>query len=134
MAAATGKTYPRIIMTTASSMDPSAAAAAESATSSTTGGHMGSRPIGVFDSGVGGLTVARSIIDQLPNESILYVGDTAHGPYGPLPIAEVRANALGVMDELVDSGSSCSPSPATRRRPLSCGTPASGIPRGTGFR
>ena len=65
---------------------------------------MGSRPIGVFDSGVGGLTVARSIIDQLPNESILYVGDTAHGPYGPLPIAEVRANALGVMDELVDSG------------------------------
>ncbi len=48
--------------------------------------------------------MARSIIDQLPNESILYVGDTAHGPYGPLPIAEVRANALGVMDELVDSG------------------------------
>ena len=45
--------------------------------------------------------MARSIIDQLPNESILYVGDTAHGPYGPLPIAEVRANALGVMDELV---------------------------------
>ncbi|WP_136609736.1 glutamate racemase [Sinomonas albida] len=62
------------------------------------------RPIGVFDSGVGGLTVARSVIDQLPNESVLYVGDTAHGPYGPLPIAEVRANALGVMDELVDSG------------------------------
>ncbi|WP_374223609.1 glutamate racemase [Arthrobacter sp. ISL-30] len=68
------------------------------------GGSLGWRPIGVFDSGVGGLTVARSIIDQLPNESILYVGDTANGPYGPLPIAEVRANALGVMDELVDSG------------------------------
>ncbi|MDQ4502085.1 glutamate racemase [Sinomonas sp. ASV322] len=62
------------------------------------------RPIGIFDSGVGGLTVARAVIDQLPNESVLYVGDTAHGPYGPLPIAEVRANALGVMDELVDSG------------------------------
>lgn len=61
-------------------------------------------PIGIFDSGVGGLTVARAVIDQLPNESILYVGDTAKGPYGPLPIAEVRANALGVMDELVDSG------------------------------
>ncbi|RAX45614.1 glutamate racemase [Arthrobacter sp. AQ5-06] len=103
MAAAPGKTYPRIIMTTASSMDPSDAAAPDSAASSTTG-QMGSRPIGVFDSGVGGLTVARSIIDQLPNESILYVGDTANGPYGPLPIAEVRANALGVMDELVDSG------------------------------
>jgi glutamate racemase len=65
---------------------------------------MADRPIGIFDSGVGGLTVARAVIDQLPNESILYVGDTANGPYGPLPIAEVRANALGVMDELVDSG------------------------------
>lgn len=84
-------------------MDPLDAAASDSAASSTTG-PVGSRPIGVFDSGVGGLTVARSIIDQLPNESILYVGDTANGPYGPLPIAEVRANALGVMDELVDSG------------------------------
>ncbi|NKX54589.1 glutamate racemase [Arthrobacter mobilis] len=61
-------------------------------------------PIGIFDSGVGGLTVARAVIDQLPNEAVLYVGDTANGPYGPLPIAEVRANALGVMDELVDSG------------------------------
>ena len=40
-------------------------------------------PIGVFDSGVGGLTVARAILDQLPNEPILYVGDTARGPYGP---------------------------------------------------
>ncbi|MDO5618360.1 glutamate racemase [Kocuria sp.] len=61
-------------------------------------------PIGVFDSGVGGLTVARAIIDQLPNERIIYVGDTLNGPYGPLPIAQVRANALRIMDELVDSG------------------------------
>lgn len=61
-------------------------------------------PIGVFDSGVGGLTVARSIIDQLPDESILYVGDTARGPYGPRPIAQVRSFALDVMDHLVDSG------------------------------
>lgn len=61
-------------------------------------------PIGVFDSGVGGLTVARAIIDQLPNERIIYVGDTLHGPYGPLPIARVRAHALQIMDELVDSG------------------------------
>lgn len=106
MAAPAGKTYPRITMTTASNTDPAAAPAAttESPASSTAGSRMASRPIGVFDSGVGGLTVARSIIDQLPHESILYVGDTAHGPYGPLPIAEVRANALGVMDELVDSG------------------------------
>ncbi|MFB0833201.1 glutamate racemase [Arthrobacter halodurans] len=63
-----------------------------------------SSPLGIFDSGVGGLTVSRAIIDQLPHESTLYVGDTANSPYGPLPIAEVRANALGVMDELVDSG------------------------------
>ena len=43
-------------------------------------------PVGVFDSGVGGLTVARAIIDQLPDEDIIYVGDTANGPYGPLTI------------------------------------------------
>jgi glutamate racemase len=61
-------------------------------------------PIGVFDSGVGGLTVARAIIDQLPNESVLYVGDTAHSPYGPKPIAEVREYALAVLDDLVDEG------------------------------
>src|SRR3954471_21420395 len=59
-------------------------------------------PIGIFDSGVGGLTVARAVLDQLPNEAIRYVGDTAHGPYGPLPIAEVRRHALAVMDGLVD--------------------------------
>ena len=63
-----------------------------------------SAPIGVFDSGVGGLTVARAIIDQLPNESILYIGDTARGPYGPRPLAQVRTFALEIMDELVDSG------------------------------
>lgn len=61
-------------------------------------------PIGVFDSGVGGLTVARAIIDQLPNERIRYVGDTANGPYGPLPIAEVRELALGVLDDMVGAG------------------------------
>ncbi len=59
-------------------------------------------PIGILDSGVGGLTVARSIIDQLPQESIHYIGDTANGPYGPLPLAQVRAHALDVMDYLVD--------------------------------
>ena len=61
-------------------------------------------PIGIFDSGVGGLTVARAIIDQLPNESIIYVGDTANGPYGPRPLKEVRELALSVMDRLVDEG------------------------------
>lgn len=61
-------------------------------------------PIGVFDSGVGGLTVARAIRDQLPNESIIYVADTAHTPYGPRPIAEVRRFALKILDELVAQG------------------------------
>ena len=63
-----------------------------------------SAPIGIFDSGVGGLTVARAILDQLPDEAIRYVGDTARGPYGPRPIAEVREFALDVMDELVAAG------------------------------
>lgn len=61
-------------------------------------------PIGIFDSGVGGLTVARSIIDQLPGESIRYVGDTANGPYGPLDIPDVLRHAMAVADQLVDSG------------------------------
>ncbi|NDH13350.1 MAG: glutamate racemase, partial [Actinobacteria bacterium] len=61
-------------------------------------------PIGIFDSGVGGLTVARAIIDQLPNESILYIGDTARTPYGPRPLAEVRSFALEIMDQLVAAG------------------------------
>ena len=61
-------------------------------------------PIGIFDSGVGGLTVARSVIDQLPAEQVVYVGDTAHGPYGPQPIADVRRHALAVGDALVDRG------------------------------
>ena len=61
-------------------------------------------PIGVFDSGVGGLTVSRAIIDQLPRESVLYVGDTVHSPYGPKPIAQVREYALAVMDDLVAQG------------------------------
>jgi glutamate racemase len=61
-------------------------------------------PIGMVDSGVGGLTVARAVLDQLPHESLRYVGDTANGPYGPRPIAEVRTYALKVMDDLVASG------------------------------
>ena len=61
-------------------------------------------PIGIFDSGVGGLTVARAIIDQLPGESILYIGDTARGPYGPKSLAQVRSYALEIMDELVNAG------------------------------
>jgi glutamate racemase len=49
------------------------------------------RAIGVIDSGVGGLTVAREIMRQLPNEDIIYLGDTARCPYGPRPLEEVRS-------------------------------------------
>src|ERR671928_331164 len=61
-------------------------------------------PIGIFDSGVCGLTVARAVLDQLPREAVRYIGDTANGPYGPLPIAEVRRHSLAVMDDLVAAG------------------------------
>jgi glutamate racemase len=61
-------------------------------------------PIGIFDSGYGGLTVARAVLDQLPQESIAYFGDTARAPYGPRPIAQTRAFALECLDRLVDHG------------------------------
>ena len=65
---------------------------------------MNDAPIGIFDSGVGGLTVARAIRAQLPRESFVYIGDTAHSPYGPKPIADVRRYGLEVLDTLVDQG------------------------------
>ncbi|MGN6600264.1 MAG: aspartate/glutamate racemase family protein, partial [Actinomycetes bacterium] len=65
---------------------------------------MADAPIGIFDSGLGGLTVARAVLDQLPHEPILYVGDTARGPYGPRPLAQVRAFALECLDGLVEQG------------------------------
>ena len=65
---------------------------------------MSNAPIGIFDSGVGGLTVARAILDQLPNEATIYIGDTARGPYGPRPLAEVREFALETLDFLVEQG------------------------------
>ncbi|MGI8434286.1 MAG: glutamate racemase [Nocardioidaceae bacterium] len=61
-------------------------------------------PLGIFDSGFGGLTVARAILDQLPHEPLLYLGDTARQPYGPKPIGEVREYALECLDHLVDRG------------------------------
>jgi glutamate racemase len=61
-------------------------------------------PIGIFDSGFGGLTVARAVIDQLPGEPVCYVGDTARQPYGLKPIADVRKYALECLDHLVERG------------------------------
>jgi glutamate racemase len=60
------------------------------------------RPIGMFDSGFGGLTVARAVIDLLPNEHIVYVGDTGRYPYGSKPQAEVASHARQIARHLID--------------------------------
>ena len=60
------------------------------------------RPIGVFDSGVGGLTVARAVLELLPHEPLLYVGDTARSPYGPKPVEDIRRYALEIAAYLVE--------------------------------
>jgi len=61
-------------------------------------------PIGIFDSGFGGLTVARAIFDLLPDENIIYLGDTARAPYGPRPLEEAKAFTLQCLDHLVGLG------------------------------
>jgi len=88
-----GRNTPRLTLTSMSSN-----------TAKSTANPSATAPIGIFDSGVGGLTVARAVIDQLPGESILYVGDTARGPYGPKSLAQVRSYALEIMDQLVAAG------------------------------
>lgn len=56
------------------------------------------RPIGIFDSGVGGLTVVRAVQELLPQEHLIYFGDTARAPYGPRPVEEIRRFSFEVMD------------------------------------
>jgi glutamate racemase len=65
---------------------------------------MATMPLGMFDSGVGGLTVARAVIDLLPHEDLIYFGDSARLPYGPRPQAEVKKFALEIMDALMQEG------------------------------
>ena len=60
------------------------------------------RPIGMFDSGFGGLTVARAVIDLLPGEDLVYVGDSGRYPYGPRPLDEVRRFARQITTFLVE--------------------------------
>jgi glutamate racemase len=60
------------------------------------------RPIGVFDSGLGGLTALRALIDLLPDEPVVYFGDTGRFPYGPKPGDEVLKYALEIGDVLAD--------------------------------
>lgn len=61
------------------------------------------RPIGVIDSGVGGLTVAKEIMRQLPKEEIIYLGDTARCPYGPRPAEEVRSFTWEMTNYLLEN-------------------------------
>lgn len=63
---------------------------------------MDRRPIGMFDSGFGGLTVARAVIDLLPAEDIVYVGDTGRYPYGSKPQADVAEYARQIARYLID--------------------------------
>lgn len=60
--------------------------------------------IGIFDSGLGGLTVTRAIRDRLPTADLIYLADSAYCPYGPRPAAEVRSRALACSRWLVDQG------------------------------
>lgn len=59
------------------------------------------QPIGIFDSGIGGLTVAHAIKEALPNESLVYFGDTAHLPYGDKSEAAVQAYSVKIADVLL---------------------------------
>jgi glutamate racemase len=61
-------------------------------------------PIGIFDSGIGGLTVAHAVIHQLPHESVTYFGDTARVPYGPKSPETVRRYSHEISSYLVDQG------------------------------
>lgn len=61
-------------------------------------------PIGIFDSGLGGLTVASAIRQALPSERLLYFGDTAHIPYGDRSLREVRAFSAGIVRALMGKG------------------------------
>ena len=94
------------------------------------------RPIGVFDSGVGGLTVARALMDLLPDERIVYFGDTARGPYGPRDLDEVRAFTGGIVAwleqqdaKLVVAACNTATAAALDTAPLQFGVPVVGVIR-----
>src|SRR5665213_1933323 len=59
------------------------------------------QPIGIFDSGIGGLTMAHAIVKQLPKENIIYFGDTAHLPYGDKSTATIQAYAIKIAHMLL---------------------------------
>lgn len=61
-------------------------------------------PIGIFDSGIGGLTVANAILDRMPNERIIYFGDTAHLPYGDKSAKAIQAYSTAITHFLIGKG------------------------------
>ena len=61
-------------------------------------------PIGIIDSGAGGLTVVKEMQRMLPNESIIYIGDTARCPYGPRPVDEIRTYTIEMATALSAMG------------------------------
>ena len=63
-----------------------------------------STPIGIFDSGIGGLTVARAVKNELPDEQIIYFGDTAHLPYGDKSTAAIQAYSIKITQLLLEKG------------------------------
>lgn len=65
------------------------------------------QPIGIFDSGVGGLSVLQAVRQELPEENLIFVADQKHVPYGPRPLLEVRAFAEGITRYLLDQGAKC---------------------------
>ena len=82
-------------------------------------------PIGVFDSGIGGLTVVHELMRQLPGESIIYFGDTARVPYGPKSPETVRRYSLEIMEWLLSQGVkalvvACNTSTAHAKAPTNC--------------
>src|SRR4249920_960986 len=62
------------------------------------------QPIGIFDSGIGGLTVAHAIKEMMPNEGLIYFGDTAHLPYGDKSEAAIQAYSIKIADVLLKKG------------------------------
>ena len=64
----------------------------------------GSGPIGIFDSGIGGLTVASSVHDLLPREALLYYGDTLHMPYGEKSQKSIEQYSLRIAEHLLEQG------------------------------
>src|SRR6476659_325885 len=89
----------------------------------------------MFDSGFGGLTVARALIDLLPAEDVVYVGDTARYPYGPRPLDEVRVYAHEITRFLTDQCDvqlvvvACNPAAAAALDSLQCdvAVPVTGV-------